>query len=299
LVLGAFGMLMLAVVAAGKSVEHSWRETPPSAQREKVNQVFTQSVMSRGFLRQKMRRALERNPIGWLQQYSLGARLTKWGWCAFVVLGELVFALSWRDAWDAQFWMALLVLLGLSFSASSSFHKERETGAMELLLVTPLSAGQIIRGRLNGIRRQYLPSLATLLLAWACLIQPYWLRTVLRPDAWDHSFTAFVYLLGALLVSFLTLPVIGLYFSLRPMHQIVSWLCTCVLGLIVPLLLFANPDFILRILFYCGVSIEFLIPLRGANQVSLVTAFAWQFAAAILASVLLYSNLAKRRFIAK
>lgn len=290
-------VLILAIVVAGKSVEHSWREMPPSPKRQRVNDVFTQPVVSRGFMRQKHRRALDRNPIGWLQQYSWSARLTKWSWCGFVVLGELFFAASWRDAWDAQFWMALLVLLGLSFSAAGSFHHERETGALELLLVTPLRAGQIIRGRLAGIRMQYLPSLATLLLAWACLVQPNWIRSILQPDDWERSFTSFVSLLGALVVSFCTLPMIGLYFSLRPMNQIVSWLCTCVVGLFVPCLLFLNIDLILHLLLYFGVKLQFLLPLRSSDMVALMVAFAWQLVAALGTGLLLSRSLSRRHFV--
>ena len=297
LLVGCLVVLILAVVAAGKSVEHSWRETPPSPKRQRVNDVFTQPVVSRGFMRQKHRRALERNPMGWLQQYSWSARLTKWGWCGFIVLGELLLAASWRDAWDAQFWMALLVLLGLSFSAAGSFHRERETGALELLLVTPLRAGQIIRGRLGGIRMQYLPSLATLLLAWACLVQPSWVRSVLQPDQWEGSQTRFVWLLAALVVSFCTVPIIGLYFSLRPMNQIVSWLCTCVVGLLIPWLLFLNINFILQLLLYLGISIGFLLPLKNSDMAALVVAFSWQLAAALGAGLLLYRSLSRRHFI--
>lgn len=290
-------VLVWALVVAGRSVERGWRDSPPSPQRRRVNEVLSRPVVSSGFLRQRMRRALERNPIGWLQQYSWNARLTKWGWCGFVILGELIFASSWRDAWDAQYWMAGLILFGVSFSAAGSFHRERETGAFELLLVTPLKPRQIIRGRLAGIRLQYLPAFATLLLAWACLVQPVWMRSLFQPNQWEHQFTDFVGLLAAATVSYLTLPVIGLFFSMRPMHQVVSWLCTCAVGLLIPALVFWNADLILGFLARFGMGWH-LGSLRSfPGWAGMFVALSWQLLAALTAGALLSWSLARRKFI--
>lgn len=288
-------VLAFALMMAGRSVEHGWRESPPSPQRQRVNEVLSRPVVSHGFLRQRMRRALERNPIGWLQQYSWNARLTKWGWCGFIILGELIFATSWRDAWDAQYWMAVLILLGISFSAAGSFHRERETGAFELLLVTPLKPRQIIRGRLAGIRLQYLPAFVTLLLAWACLVQPVWMRSLFQPNQWEYQFTSFVGLLAMATVSYLTLPVIGLYFSLRPMHQIVSWLCTCVVGLLLPVLTLWNTELIMGLLARFGFHRHFLPFFPG--WMGMFVALSCQLLAALTASALLSRSLARRKFI--
>jgi ABC-type transport system involved in multi-copper enzyme maturation permease subunit len=296
LVLVCLGVLAAAVMVAGRSIERGWREVPPSASRQRVNAAFTQPVIGRSLLRRRLRRALERNPIGWLHRYSWHARLTKWGWCAFVVCIELLLASSWQDAWDAQFWIALLLLLGLTFSAAGSFRRERETGALELLLVTPLRAGQIIRGRLQGIRMQYLPSIATLLLAWFCLMQPGWTRNFFTPDAWERGFAVWLYLLVGATTSYVTLPVIGLYFSLRRMNHLVSWLCACTVGLLIPWLLFGQFDFILRLLLSLGVRLDLLLPLRGNHVLALTAALTWQLAAALAASALLRLNLTRRRF---
>jgi ABC-type transport system involved in multi-copper enzyme maturation permease subunit len=296
LVFACLGVLVLSVIVAGSSIECGWREMPPSANRQRVNTAFTQPVVGRSLLRRRLKRALERNPIGWLQQYSWHARLTKWGWCGFVVFIELLLASNWQDAWDAQWWIALLLLLGLTFSAAGSFRRERETGALELLLVTPLRAGQIIRGRLQGIRMQYLPSVATLLLAWSCLMQPNWTRSLFTPDSWERGFTEWLHLLAGGTGSYLTLPVIGLYFSLRRMNHLVSWLCACAIGLLVPWLLFGRFDFILGLLLSVGVKLDLLLPLRGDNLLPLTAALTWQLVAALAASLLLRLNLTRRHF---
>src|SRR5438093_7070631 len=99
-----------------------------------------------------MRGLLTRNPIGWLQQYSWSARLVKWGWCLGIVLLECVLVTdrSLSNVWDGQYLLASLLILGVAFTASGSFREECQTGAMELLLVTPLKVPQKHSGgRLN------------------------------------------------------------------------------------------------------------------------------------------------------
>ena len=101
-----------------------------------------------------------------------------------------------------------------------------------------------------------------------------------------------VFPLVVLVVSYLILPIIGLYFSLYRTNQIVRWLCTCTVGLLIPWLLFAYAYPILRTL-----QLNDLIRHEGYYWVSFGSAFAWLLGSAILASALLYWNLAKRRFI--
>jgi len=296
LVFACLGVLVLSVIIAGRSIERGWREMPPSANRQRVNAAFTQPMFARSLLRRRLRRALERNPIGWLQQYSWHARLTKWGWCGFVVFIELLFASNWRDAWDAQWWIALLLLLGLTFSAAGSFRRERETGALELLLVTPLRAGQIILGKLQGILMQYLPSIATLLLAWFCLMQPHWTRNLFTPDAWERGFVEWLYLPAGVVASYVTLPVIGLYFSLRRLNHLVSWLCACAIGLLIPWLLFQHFGFIRGLLSNRNVRLDYFLAFSSDHLLRLTAALSWQLAAALAAAVLLRLNLTRRRF---
>ncbi len=295
LVCACLGVLVVATMGAGGSIERAWRETPPSAGRQRLNVAFTQPVVGRFILRRRLKRALERNPIGWLHQYSLPARFTKWGWCAFVVLVEVICASNWHDAWDTQGWVALLLLLGLTFSAAGSFARERETGALELLLVTPLRAGQIVRGRVRGIRMQYLPSIATLLVAWFSLLHTNWLATLMAPQAWDRGFLERMALPLSVMVSYLTLPVIGLYFSLRPMNHLVSWLWSCIVGLLIPCVLIGSYDSLLGVLIDLGLRSAAARGSAGESLVPLIVALAWQLMAALVAAVLLHRALAQRR----
>src|SRR5207302_8212546 len=112
----------------------------------------------------QMRRLMERNPIAWLQQYSWRARATKWGLClGFLVLECIALRITWasRQFYDmmSSLQFGLMVIAGLMFVfvGVSSFQMEKQTGALELILVTPLRVNQIIFGRVYGLWKQFLP----------------------------------------------------------------------------------------------------------------------------------------------
>ena len=128
------------------------------------------------------------------------------------------------------------------FCAASSFRSERETGAMELLLVSPLRERQIIVGRIRGLWGQFLPATALLLLVWIFLLV-FWrnfkgytigfafLGGGLQGGSpwWDA-----IWLPALVAGSLLVLPVVGLFFSLGKTNLILSWVLTCAIGLLLP-----------------------------------------------------------------
>src|SRR5690242_19926507 len=75
--------------------------------------------------------------------------------------------------------LAAAIFMASALITSSSFRHERESGAMELLLVTPLSAQQIIIGRLRGCWMQLLPAASVLTLSSIILnlSWTFWFRT--------------------------------------------------------------------------------------------------------------------------
>ncbi len=184
---------------------------------------FCQPVIWKERFRTSMTRTLDANPIGWLQQYSWSARLTKWGWCFIVITVEthLLAANSWAAFRGQQVMLLVLLGLGMTFSSAGSFRRERQTGALELILVSPLRVHEIVWGRLIGIWFQFGP--AFLIFAGAV-----W---------FGRDFTSFAtgavpdgQILALVLTMFLTLPVIGLYQSLRRGSFLVGWLMTSVIA---------------------------------------------------------------------
>lgn len=223
---------LLVVWLATRRVRTAWKEQPPSKHQHWCRQVFCTPALGRDLFRRYRRAALERNPIGWLQGYSWSARLCKWGWCLGLLLAEcaLFAGTAWGWHLDLQEVFGGLLALGVALSASTSFHRERQTGAMELILVTPLRVRQIILGRLRGLWSQFLPSVVLLLGIWFYLVES---RQAIH---FRDTPTAYGFPLW-LGLTFLTLPVVGLYFSLRDRHIVVKWLWTCAAGILAPWLL--------------------------------------------------------------
>src|SRR5262249_1106770 len=81
--LGRFGeisfssllLLVLAVLVAGNQVRRSWQQQPLSRRRLWLDRTFCTPVVCVSFFRRWMRRKLERNPIGWLEQRTWSGRL--------------------------------------------------------------------------------------------------------------------------------------------------------------------------------------------------------------------------------
>ena len=217
----SLGMLWLAA----RSIRRRWREEPPSARAQQIEKVFCQPVIGVSFLRGWMRRKLARNPMGWLEQRRWSGRLVIWAWFAIIisvqsaVLTDRNFQANYVGA---QTVMALLLAGSMAASAAGSFRRERETGVLELLLVSPLTTGQIIGGRLRGLWGQFLPSIVTLLGIWIYFASIFHHDGDL-PGVWFF------------LVSFAVVPVIGLYFSVRCKGFISACLFTLVFVFVMPL----------------------------------------------------------------
>ena len=233
-----FGFAAIAVLASWR-VRQTWRLEPPSLRHAQLQKFFCAPRFWKSIFRSKMSGLLTRNPIGWLQQYTWSARLLKWGWCLGIVLFEcmLVTAPSLSNVWDGQYLLASLLILGIAFTASGSFREERQTGAMELLLITPLKARQILRGRIRGVWGQFLPATVVLVSAWLWLLKDASLfagRDYTSQTIYWQVFSIVLPLF--FLSSFCLLPGIGLFFSMQRLHFVGAWLLTCATGLLVPVL---------------------------------------------------------------
>lgn len=225
--LGALALLVLAVIFAGTRSRRSWQDQPPSARRLWLTKTFCTPIVWKSFFRRWLERKLNRNPIGWLEQRTWSGRLVTWGWFAVVVS---LFSAAFSDRnflRDFGFWLRLvgLSLVGsMAFTAAGSFRRERESGVMELLLVSPLQESQILFGRLRGLWGQFLPSLGLMLFIWM-----YFLTFLPAHDdlLWIVFYAS----------SFLTQPIIGLYYSLRCRNFLAAFLAGVAVGGVAPMLL--------------------------------------------------------------
>lgn len=227
LLVGALAVLGVGTVIAARRVAVSWRDQPRSSREIHLRLTLFSPRFWQAAFRSRLARKLNRNPIGWLQERSAAARLVKWGWCAFAMLVVVGLAAEVADLRIGLIWLRWLLLLGLAFSASSSFRRERESGAFELLLVTPLSVDQIILGRLRGLWMQYLPASMVMMLAVGYLGSPASVSGAWRTEELTDPLLSFLF-------GFLALPTVGLFFSMRQFNFPAPWLATCALGIGVP-----------------------------------------------------------------
>ena len=244
---GAWLGLGLAVVVAAWRVRVSWHEAPPPAWWQRWRARLLSPLRWRSALQPRRARLRARNPVVWLCRYSVPERLTRWGWCVGVLLAETLLASDLNDLGHGQRWVGLALLLGLALNAAASFARERDTGALELLLVTPVRPGHLINARAVAVWRQFLPAL--LVLGMVCLwwrrypaswgnraAENLWPFTLVWPSLQGVSAgldAAAVYWLGSAWI----LPVLGLYFAMRHRTLWRAWLATCATGLILPPLL--------------------------------------------------------------
>jgi ABC-type transport system involved in multi-copper enzyme maturation permease subunit len=236
-VFAAVGVLLLVLLLLNRHLRKLSVETGLTKRQLWWWQTFcTPRLFKRTFTRVN-RGLLNRNPIGWLQRRTWTARITTWGWLgalvtveAFIVTFLVTGQAGWDDLMEVQPLIAAFLGVGITFSAADSFRKERETGALELLLVTPLTVRQVIWGRLFGLWGQYLP-------VFLLLIGTWWYTASWQ--LWQDSGALRMLRYGFGLIftsSFVFLPVIGLYQSLRRRNFITAWLNTTIFGLVIPLL---------------------------------------------------------------
>jgi ABC-type transport system involved in multi-copper enzyme maturation permease subunit len=230
------------------------------------------------FLRGWMGRKLERNPVGWLEQRSWSGRIVMWGWFAMMI-SFYSFALtdgSPRRILVIQGYMAWLLIAGMTVSAVGSFRREREAGVLELLLVSPITESQIIFGRLRGLWGQFMPAMVLLLGVWVYFDNLYSSMYVPEPaSVWFFIF------------AFLTMPVIGLYYSLRKSSFFSAFLFAMWMGALLPVGLKA-----LLLYFFEGGALP---PIRDLMRSSAFITF-WQLAMGAIMGRRLFLDLARRNF---
>lgn len=221
--LPALFLFVLVVGFAAWRLAGSWQDKIPSLRQENLVRRYCTPVF-KGWFARKMGRVLDRNPIVWLQQYSWKARVIKWVLClAFVVVETLAFMVGPTEEGQREIIEPLFVLIfaaGMTFAGINSFAEEKRSGALELILVTPIPINQVILGRVRGVWEQFLPAALMLGFFDAGL---HWIRSSPSFGFWgfENLFIRLVNLAPAVCV-FLTLPVFALYSALHFKNQIAA-----------------------------------------------------------------------------
>lgn len=220
----ALAVTLGTLTYCSNNLKERWEQDSAGYKQPFWIRFFSESADWRYLFRWNTRKARSLHPIAWLQEYSWSARLAKWGWCFFVLVIQV--AVSFSDSGKRfptpQHILAIIVILGIALSAANSFRSERLTGAMELLLVTPLSPAKIVGGRLWGIYIHFFPAMAILFFLWIA-------SAPLTRSNPSEAYLA--------LSSYLFLPMLGLFFSMLPWHFLVAWIVIFLTGAVLPLYL--------------------------------------------------------------
>ena len=267
-----------SILLAGARTRRIWQEQPASAQQLWLKKTFTTPIIWISFFKRWMLRKLERNPIGWLEQRTWTGRLITWGWFAIIVsVYSAVFTDRnfFRGYNSVQKSIGWLLCGSLGLSAAGSFRRERESGVLELLLVSPVGEAEILFGRLRGLWGQFFPAFAIFIGIWM------YFDTLLPTDGSDNSMSYYG-------ICFFTLPVIGLYYSLRCRQFITAFLCTIMVGMVLPIVL---PGLVRFVWYFYSIS-----GASGPVFYRSVLSGLLQFAFAFLCWRRLYQRLVKRAF---
>lgn len=218
-------VLILIVVAAAGRVRSEWQDKPLSKRQIWWLHTFCSPVFWRSLFKSAMRRELNRNPITWLQYYSTWDRVAKLVWCGLALMIDTHLITTLHRIPREVLGLEALFAVALAYTAASSFRRERQNGAFELILVSPIAREEIIVGRLRAVRAQFLPAAVALLIPWPLL------ATMFGSPQFEQSA---ILQCGFIVATYWSLPVVGLYFALGSRSFFRALLSTFFFGLIVP-----------------------------------------------------------------
>ena len=156
----AWSLLGLACVLLPRSWQDKVMKQPTATNRSFAWKFG--GTKARAALRRKL---IDPNPVLWIACRERWQSATLWLFSLLVVVGTL---LVWVLAKGTSAWHAwaffggiftLIMYLGMASNACRFFVEGRRSGLFELLLSTPLTAPQIVRGQWRGLLRNFGPPL--------------------------------------------------------------------------------------------------------------------------------------------
>jgi ABC-type transport system involved in cytochrome c biogenesis permease component len=183
------GIAAMGLIAANLRVPHVWQEGGEGRARRRVVGWMRRWRVGGESFRKARRRLLEQNPFYWLASRD---RLSRWLVCIVSAMLALLWLYLLRgclgppsSSREVFFLVSIVVALGLHLilkwsvatEASRRLSEDRHSGALELVLVTPLPVGQIIEGQRRALRSSFV-----LPLAMASMTNVGFIWLVLRPN---------------------------------------------------------------------------------------------------------------------
>jgi ABC-type transport system involved in cytochrome c biogenesis permease component len=159
--MNVFGWTCL--VLAARRTRHSWRDVPGSARAHRLQEWFEQWRQGSAAARQAWRQfMLSRNPVAWLEGRDRLQQRVLWGILLGVAItgavGHALHPSAWPDEEFVVVWASFsyyTLCVWIAIQAPRRLADDKEVGALELLLCTPLKPGQIVRGCMVILRRRF------------------------------------------------------------------------------------------------------------------------------------------------
>ena len=167
--------LILSCVIVPRTWQDKGATTGQLRRRQFWNRLAHGSRVTRDRLR---RRLLANNPVLWLASRDRLKTVLVWSVLGLAALiwaaGLMTYPNDWKDEL-AYFWTALILHTVLKFWVASEacrrFSMDRQSGALELMLSTPLTVPEIIKGQVLALERQFaLPAFLVLLVDFVFLM---------------------------------------------------------------------------------------------------------------------------------
>ena len=175
---GGVGLLGLAL--ASWRLPRSWQETEThSGRRGLVGRIHRLRFPTEDSVLRFRRAILDLDPVTWLTARHWTRRWLPWFFLASMTALALWMG-SWDDGgwWDVEVSFALsafvhaVLKLWMANEAPRQFLEDRRSGAMELLLSTPLTTAEILNGQWRALHRLFLGPVALVL-----LVDFFWMAT--------------------------------------------------------------------------------------------------------------------------
>ena len=226
-----FLVLIARIMSRGKSSEG------PSPRSLWFREVFLKPKFWRSRFQRTMSRRMDRNPLIWLEYRTAWSRVGRSTLVGALILCESLIIMVDPNELPEFHRNAALILLGLlAVTASISFQREKENGAFELLLVAPFTEISLIAGRLRAVWSYYAPVWFTFALLVATTVSQgfEWYVTDRYSSYADLSYNRSAAAVVSLVMSAITIPIVGLYFALRLKSFLPTVLATAFLGFALP-----------------------------------------------------------------
>jgi hypothetical protein len=170
--LGAMQVLAwLCIWSACRRTKFAWQETADSHPRSRWGERLARWRQAKPHRRRAWRELmLERNPIAWLEGRDLLQERLLWAMCLGVCILLAFEHLKNPDAWPSAGWVIGWILCAhytlcvwLAIEAPRRLTDDKHSGALELLLCSPISIDEIIEGNLMLLQRRFGRALLVLL----------------------------------------------------------------------------------------------------------------------------------------